>query len=280
MGEIGQLLCDLGICRREAIAPYFPRVRDRDDVAVLRCAQSGVIFLSRCIDTAYDQFSGLDYWKGDASISDDDRRRAQQFWPEIRRKVWADVGCGLGGAIELLRSNAEIAYAVEPQPAPRRALAERGIRTFASVEEMPAGVEVVTLFHVFEHLRDPLRTLQVTRSKLKPGGKVIIEVPHGRDFLIAESDAFKAFTFWSEHLILHTRESLTTFLRVAGFHDIAVRGFQRYPLANHLHWLAKGKPGGHVAWKHLSNPKLDAEYAAMLQHIDATDTLIATASIG
>ena len=137
------------------------------------------------------------------------------------------------------------------------------------------------MFHVFEHLIDPINTLKVLKNKMAIGGKIIIEVPHAKDFLLSllDLETFKAFTFWSEHLILHTRESLRVFLEKGGFSNVTVKGYQRYPLANHLHWLAKGKPAGHIIWDHLRTVMLDTEYENMLAQIDLTDTLIATAVI-
>jgi hypothetical protein len=90
-------------------------------------------------------------------------------------------------------------------------------------------------------------------------------------------EAFKQFTFWSEHLILHTRKSLDVFLRTSGFIDISIDGLQRYPLANHLHWLVKGQPGGHKHWHHLESEELNRAYASLLARLDKTDTLLAVA---
>ncbi len=55
---------------------------------------------------------------------------------------------------------------------------------------------------------------------------------------------------------------------------------QRYPLSNHLHWLAHGKPGGHKTWGFLDSAELDAAYAATLARVGACDTLIAGFSLG
>ncbi|OGE82667.1 MAG: hypothetical protein A2846_03350 [Candidatus Doudnabacteria bacterium RIFCSPHIGHO2_01_FULL_49_9] len=139
--------------------------------------------------------------------------------------------------------------------------------------------EIVTLFHVMEHLVNPVEELAAIRTKMAKGGKIVIEVPHARDFMISflENEPFKQFTFWSEHLILHTRESLRIFLETAGFRNITIQGFQRYPLANHLHWLVRGQPSGHEIWRELRTPMLDQAYAGMLDGIDRTDTLIAIA---
>jgi len=192
----------------------------------------------------------------------------------------AGGGTGVGGVLESMRGWASSVTAVEPQAGPREALVSAGYRVAPSMEELGGEeFDVVTLFHVFEHLVDPLDSLIRIRSLLSGGGQVVIEVPHARDMLLSflQLEAFKAFTFWSEHLILHTRESLRVFLEAAGFTNVIVKGLQRYPLANHLHWLREGKPGGHMAWHQLRTPALDEEYEVMLARLDLTDTLVATA---
>jgi 2-polyprenyl-3-methyl-5-hydroxy-6-metoxy-1,4-benzoquinol methylase len=286
---IRELLFSLNICDEKSSALFFPRVRDRVDIAVLRCTRSGVIFLSRSDHMTADHYESKDdlsYWGGDerglalAGTRMDDERRSREFKKEIRGKVWLDVGTGLGGVLDLLKTDAARILAVEPQKGPRQSLQDLGYDVYRDVSDVAEeSVEIATLFHVLEHFIDPVGMLDSIRSRLVTGGKIIVEVPHARDFLITtlDSDPFKAFTFWSEHLILHTRESLKMFLEKAGFRNIRIKGFQRYPLANHLYWLAKGKPGGHQAWAHLQHPGMDAMYAAFLEAHDKTDTLIAVA---
>jgi hypothetical protein len=106
---------------------------------------------------------------------------------------------------------------------------------------------------------------------------IIIEVPHARDILFSlyNCKKFKEFTFWSEHLVLYTKTSLKLILDAAKFLNYKIEGFQRYPLANHLYWLSKGKPGGHEKWPFLVCEKLEAAYQEQLKEIDRTDTLIA-----
>ncbi len=287
--SIRALLCDLDICSEASIRPFYPRVRDRDDITVLRCEKSRVIFLSRSDHmeiSHYEEMEGFAYWGVNerkraawASIEDDNRRFAD-FSGLITNKSWLDVGTGCGGILDLLSPVASQTVAVEPQREARENLIHIGYDVKATISDVEAtDVDVVTLFHVFEHLTEPLSALQELRTKMKPGGKLIIEVPHANDFLISSlaSEPFKAFTFWSEHLVLHTRHSLNILIQEAGFSNIHIKGTQRYPLANHLHWLANGKPGGHIQWSHLRSQALDAAYEDMLRSIDKTDTLIATA---
>jgi len=111
---------------------------------------------------------------------------------------------------------------------------------------------------------------------------LVIEVPHANDFLLStlNNDEFKQFTLWSQHLILHTKESLCRILRYAGFEDIRIEGVQRYPLSNHLNWLANGKAGGHKSPLSLiDSPTLTNAYSDSLARIDATDTLVAIAKV-
>lgn len=41
------MLIELGISNSDSIVPYYPRVRDREDISVLKCTKSGVLLLSR-----------------------------------------------------------------------------------------------------------------------------------------------------------------------------------------------------------------------------------------
>ena len=236
----------------------------------------------------YVEKNDFNYWgTGDRTSAvacghEDDHRRFRQFENIIVNKKWMDIGTGAGGILDLLSPISSETLAVEPQQSVREYLVKLGYNTYCTVDDVPDNdIEVATMFHVFEHLIDPINTLKVLKNKMAIGGKIIIEVPHAKDFLLSllDLETFKAFTFWSEHLILHTRESLRVFLEKGGFSNVTVKGYQRYPLANHLHWLAKGKPAGHIIWDHLRTVMLDTEYENMLAQIDLTDTLIATAVI-
>lgn len=132
----------------------------------------------------------------------------------------------------------------------------------------------------YPRVRDRDDFLRTLRRKMKDDGLLIVEVPHARDFLLEtlDSEAFKAFTFWSEHLILHTRKSLMVFLAAAGFRNVNIAGYQRYSIANHLYWLARKSPNGHNIWSFLTSQALNDSYHETLLRLDQTDTLIAYAN--
>lgn len=280
-------LSDLRIITHESSAVIWPRCRDRDDLEVWRCARSGVIFL-RESSRSYTEGDHLSYYNEPErntalqNCMEDDTRRAIQFRELGRNATWLDIGSGLGGFIaQVDRVCAEI-IGVEPQGGLRQSANAAGLNVLSSTNEARSqNFDVVSLFHVFEHLSDPLAMLAEAKRCLKPGGTLIIEVPHARDLLLSFFDLpeFKDHTFWSEHLILHTRESLRSFLTAGGFKVKAISGFQRYPLANHLHWLARHVPGGHKHWAFMRSNELDTAYSSKLAELDANDTIIAIASV-
>lgn len=289
--KMKELLIDLGLSTQDSFFEFYPQVRDRKDVAVLKCKQSGVICLSRCdhIDAAhYEEMHTLsDYWGVTSSKEainnayEDTERRTKAFKQNICNQKWLDVGSGQGATISKLEPFSKKMVAVEPQPAARKCLVDAGYEVYPNIDSVvDCDFNVVTLFHVLEHLTDPLATLCAIKDHILPGAQIIIEVPHANDFLISflNLEEFKEFTFWSEHLILHTRASLEALLLRAGFKNIVIKGIQRYPLANCLYWLSRQKPGGHQCWSVLRSESLDQAYENLLATLDKTDTLIALAN--
>jgi len=63
--------------------------------------------------------------------------------------------------------------------------------------------DVITLFHVLEHLPDPKKTIQDLYDKLKPGGLLFIEVPN-----LGAKSATPANMFFKAHISYFTHKSL------------------------------------------------------------------------
>ena len=106
---------------------------------------------------------------------------------------------------------------------------------------------------------------------------LVIETPNANDALLSiyECRAFADFTYWSPHIYLYNENTLNTVVKRAGLEVIDMRQIQRYPLANHLMWLAKGIPGGGVKdFQQLNLQRLNDAYADVLRENKACDTLI------
>ena len=140
-----------------------------------------------------------------------------------------------------------------------------------------SSFDLITAFHVVEHLSDPRSILCEFKKYLAPNGQIVIEVPSSSDALLTlyESEPFQHFTYWSQHLYLFNAKTLETLVQQSGLKVISIQQYQRYPLSNHLYWLSKGKPGGHKFWSFLDSPLLQQAYADTLARIGQCDTLIA-----
>jgi 2-polyprenyl-3-methyl-5-hydroxy-6-metoxy-1,4-benzoquinol methylase len=290
MNKLIKELQSLGVVNKDRLEVYYPRVRDRADIKILRDRLTEVILLSKSdhIDKKYykDRSEKKSYTVFNTEVKTprlhDNIRRANDFSSYINNKNWLDFGCGLGGMLDEIGSNAKKAFGLEPNIIRANYVKSKGHKVVNDLDEIKDNsLDTISLFHVLEHITEPLKILKILSKKLKPKGKVIIEVPHARDVLFTLYDCkkFKQFTFWSEHLVLHTRLSLKALLDAASFDSTEIIGYQRYQLQNHLYWLSKGKPGGHEEWQSLNSKHLDNAYSERLNAIDRTDTLIAVAKV-
>ncbi|MDD5389723.1 MAG: class I SAM-dependent methyltransferase [Gallionellaceae bacterium] len=277
------------LCGGEIFEPVPGRVRDRPEIPILRCTACGLVFLGS-FSHVHDAFYETDYTDENHATQDwrsylnecrqDDERRFGQLRPLIGNRSFLDVGCGAGGVLLMAREHCKQATGVEPQARWRPLLSKAGVDMAASLAAVAdASQDVISLFHVLEHISDPLPFLRELLAKSAPGGRVVIEVPNADDALLSlyQSKAFSEFTYWSPHLFLYNPATLARLLEKAGItrDRFTVSQYQRYPLANHLMWLAEGRPGGHAAWSFLDSPALTEAYAAQLAAQGRCDTLIA-----
>ncbi|MES0808274.1 class I SAM-dependent methyltransferase [Roseibium sp. SCPC15] len=287
-----QQLRELELTSKETTTIHWPRTRD-SEIKVMRDEQSGVVFLEHMPDLQAHYESKTFSKKTEAEVqtreglltlrrNDDLDRRFEQTKDYINGRSVCDFGTGRGLYLDKAVSIADQVSGVEIRQDLRDLILNRlgsSVPVYSDISLASNPFDIVTLFHVLEHIPDQIGVLKSILSQLAPGGRVFVEVPHARDFLTEEvqSAAYCDFTYWSEHLVLHTKKSLETFLRHAGFVDVSVTGFQRYGLANHMYWLQHGKPGGHEHYSHLVDEKTDAAYRQNLINRDKTDTLVAVA---
>jgi SAM-dependent methyltransferase len=273
------------LCGGSEIALEADRVRDSDSIQVLVCRACGLVFLSTATHIGPDFYASslmhsgtvdLDVWR--CETADDDDRRFRFSESLLRGRKLLDFGCGNGAFLLKAQSIAETAAGIDLEPVAEADLRRRGIAFGPDLSSIEGSFDIVTMFHVLEHLHDPRETLRAVAKRLAPGGQVIVEVPNADDALLKlyDSHAFRAFTFWSCHLFLFNQSTLRALFDQAGACTREIRHIQRYPLSNHLYWLSHGKPGGHRAWDCLNSPSLSAAYEAQLATLGLTDTLVAT----
>jgi len=293
-------LIKLKLISKSNLRTISNKTRDKK-IKVIKDLRTKIIFLEKYI-TTNDYYSLLKYKDDDRKVLDkskrkianvktfsgniktpiieDDYRRASQFEKNLKNKDIIDFGCGWGGFLRNIKNYKSLS-GVELRKECINFIKNniQKIDISDNINSFDKKFDIITMFHVLEHIPYQTETLKVLKSKLKNKGKIIIEVPHAEDFLILQEELkeFKNFTFWSEHLILHTYKSLKSILLKSGFKNINIQYYQRYNFSNHLGWFLKRKPGGHNFYKEIVSDKLNLSYCENLKKLGQTDTLIAIA---
>lgn len=272
------------LCSNHDFEPVRGAVRDKPEISIKKCKNCGLIFLSSFdhIEKEVYRRSGMHggcvdiaSWMRDTEA--DDERRFKYCTPFISGKKVLDFGCGNGGFLIRSRHVARTVTGMDLEDTLIPHFQAQGIPFVRSLEELKGAYDVITLFHVLEHLPDPRTILQKLAQHLESDGRIIIEVPNADDVLLKlyECEAFSKFTYWSFHLFSYTARTLAELFKQVGASTQYIKHVQRYPLSNHLYWLAKQKPGGHCEWGFLDSPVLAQAYEERLVSLGMTDTLMA-----
>lgn len=272
------------LCQSTSFVERKGQVRDAPTLRILECAGCGLVTLSshKHIQAGFYEQSGMhgaepvpiETWLKDTE--GDDLRRIDMLMPMLPNRRLLDFGCGAGGFLDRARGLAASMAGIEPEERVRDHW-EGCLTIYPDIDVASGEYDLITAFHVLEHLPDPRVTLRSLAALLAPGGRIVVEVPSARDALLTlyDSSAFQRFTYWSQHLYLFDAATLERLALQAGLRVAAVSQCQRYPLSNHLHWLSRGKPGGHREWAFLDSPELRHAYGDALARLGLCDTLIA-----
>jgi SAM-dependent methyltransferase len=191
-----------------------------------------------------------------------------------------EVGCSSGFMLYPLMAAGHACAGVEPSGKFSEFIKQKGVRTFSSLDEvvrtdLRATFDLVMHFFVLEHITDPKNFLCQQLDLLKPGGKLVFEVPNVADPLLVvyQIPAFDRF-YWSvAHPWYFSELSLRHLLVSVGI-PFEIRRDQRYDLSNHMVWARDGKPGGMGKFSHLFGDDLDRQYKQTLMQGGLCDTLV------
>jgi SAM-dependent methyltransferase len=181
-------------------------------------------------------------------LGETDRMRALRGLPAGARVL--ELGAGDGRFVARMRAAGLDARGVEPSPSARARARERGIelRVAAPWEADPASgrrtarppEDAIVIWHVLEHLPDPVATLGHARQALGSGGRLVVAVPN-----LASLQAHLGGDCWFHQDVPRHRLHLTPVGLIAMF---ARAGLSR-PRLRHL--LVEQNPLG--MWQTLLN---------------------------
>lgn len=264
------------------------KVRDNKHLRVLKCKHCSLISLDSVEHITEEFYKSGQMHSGafnpqrwEKSSECDDIRRFEFLKKNIKDKVLVDFGCGAGGFLKRARSVAEKVYGVELEEQQRKYLSSKGYAIREDISGIKEKIDIITMFHVLEHIENPIELLQKFKDKLKDeNSQIVIEVPNSNDALLSlyKAKAFTHFTWWSCHLYTYNKENLMTLVKKAGYKVNYVKNIQRYGIFNHLYWLFKGKPAGHIKFAWARFAPVEFLYSKILSAFDKSDTILISIS--
>lgn len=283
------------LCSSEESSLLHDRVWSSENGRVFRCQNCDVTYIHPMMDVDqerefYKQYNkhvkqrGVSVSGSAAELHEKSQAAARERYAVVEDIFLStnnvlEVGAATGAFIQQLKGKA--CSIVEPADDNRQFAQQFADKAYGDLSDIPADeyFDVICMFHVFEHIREPQKFLESCRKHLTPGGMIVIEVPHIEDPLISLYDchAYKDFYFQPMHPFIHSLASLRSIFLPQGFRERQVIYHQRYGLVNHLNWLAQGKPGGNDAWLTLLGD--NESYKAALEKSAQTDTIYYVAEV-
>lgn len=151
-----------------------------------------------------------------------------------------DLGCGAGELLLALRALGHDVLGVDPNPTAFATGVQSGLRVLrGTAEALPADLprgafDVVVMSHSLEHCRDPLLALRHAHGLLRPGGRMVCDVPNHASAGFAVSGPCWFHTDAGRHLWFFTPAALRAMATATG---LTVDGFEFDGGARQFDWI-------------------------------------------
>ena len=241
-------------CGGGAFSPFITctdQVVRRQAFQIQRCQRCQLLFTNP--RPTADRIA--DYYQSDAYISHDDTRSAliDTVYRTVRSYTLSqkeklirqlnggvgellDYGCGTGAFLQHCRDKVWGVTVFEPDPDARQLAQQRTqSEILKDLNNIPEGkrFDVITLWHVLEHVPNQNETLSRLADTLQPGGSLVIAVPNP-----ASADAQQYGRFWAaydvpRHLYHFTPDVLK---RLIETHGLKLR--QQVPMRFEAYYIA------------------------------------------
>ena len=194
------------------------------DIIEQQCQNCGAIYLNPCYSK--EGFGILFKEAGQSYGSTTQRPLEQMEW--LRRydlllpnsKIM-DVGCGRGNFLASLPANvSKIGVDIDKASIDYAQSKHQGIRFVCSAFEeieIDQSIDIITMYHVLEHLANPLETLQRLFDISDDETKLVVEVPILENGLTNDINGFLSV----QHLTHFSRNSFRNILALSGWQVIA-----------------------------------------------------------
>lgn len=135
-----------------------------------------------------------------------DRIRFLESYIPLSNQVLLDIGAGGGEFVYMAQKRGLQSKGIEPNLGYSTFSKEQygvEVKTAMLSDVQDSSADIVTLFHVFEHMAKPLEVMKKLYSSIKDGGYLFIEVPN-----IFQADASPHNIYFKAHLFYYSKFTL------------------------------------------------------------------------
>jgi 2-polyprenyl-3-methyl-5-hydroxy-6-metoxy-1,4-benzoquinol methylase len=286
------------LCNNQKLELISSRVRDSKKYKVVKCIKCKHVQLFP-IPTKQDDRDFYDKELQNKAIkqnfkmnelremsANDVERRAmliKKLLPKSKKIL--EIGSGDGFFLEKMKSFGYEMTGIEISSQRRyrsRKITKIKILNIDFSEEIPniGKYDAIVLFHVLEHLHNPIIFLKNIVKLLKPKGKIVVEVPNFNDYQNKININYKNWQLQRAHIHYFSPKILKNVFTLANL-TVKIIGIQRYSIENMFFWKIHNTP-------QITNPKFNLEndytwiekhYKKYLEKKLLSDTIIAIGNL-
>ena len=259
------------------------RCSDRAALEIGRCEACGLVQVMSFAHVNSEYYASDTYFPEDtAPVYEREEHwnvrriaRLKVELPEAERRSILDFGCGVGGFLRRAQGQFSKVIGFDLSSRMVELHSAAGMPCVSRIEDVPADIDTIVLFHVLEHAVRPWELLQSLCRRFTAVDRVIVEVPNTDEALITMfgSQAYRRNHFSADHVYYFSNKTLRAVVERAGLRVLVDSQMQRYQLGNTFGWLAQGKGGGQVKWPWFNRPDLHDSYEAALAAAGAADSV-------
>ncbi len=156
----------------------------------------------------------------------------------------AEIGSSLGYVLYAAKKYVKRVYGIELNDKEAEYARKKGITTVSGISEYNMKFNHICLFHVLEHIPDPILFLKSLKEYLTPYGFIHVEVPSVEDPLMSVYNIkeYEDFFYQQQHLYYFSPGTLKKIVKKAGYKIVSLMPFQWVNFTNHLNWIYYKKP--------------------------------------